>query len=149
MKLLLDVMLGSLATHLRMLGHDAASALDRDVEADDALLAIAEREDRTLLTRDVDLAGRSDRAVLLRSTAVDDQLDELRAAGLELSLDHPERCSRCNAELTELESTADTPGSVPAADETPVWWCPECDKHYWQGSHWTDVERRIDELESG
>ena len=36
-RLLLDAMLGKLATYLRMCGHDAAYALDRGVEADDAV----------------------------------------------------------------------------------------------------------------
>lgn len=52
MKLLLDVMCGGLTSYLRMCGHDTVYALDRGVEADDRLLAIAHEEDRTLVTRD-------------------------------------------------------------------------------------------------
>jgi len=85
---LLDVMLGKLATYLRMCGHDAAYALDegRDTEADDELLAAARAEDRTLLTRDVQLAERADdRGFLLEARDVTDQLRELHEAGLGLT----------------------------------------------------------------
>jgi hypothetical protein len=44
--LLLDVMLGKLATYLRMCGYDAAYAVERGIEADDALLARADAEGR-------------------------------------------------------------------------------------------------------
>lgn len=57
--LLCDVMLGSLATYLRMCGYDTTYALDRGVEADDRLLEIAHDENRTLLTRDRQLAARA------------------------------------------------------------------------------------------
>ena len=50
-------MCGKLATYLRMCGHDTAYALDRGVEDDDALLAIAEAEGRTPVTRDREVAG--------------------------------------------------------------------------------------------
>jgi hypothetical protein len=54
-RLLLDTMLGKLATYLRMCGYDAAHALDEEVESD---------------------------AVLLESRDVADQLGELADAGL-------------------------------------------------------------------
>lgn len=55
---LLDAMCGTLATYLRMCGYDVAYALDRDAEADDRLLDLAAAEDRTLVTRDRELAER-------------------------------------------------------------------------------------------
>jgi uncharacterized protein with PIN domain len=45
-RLLLDAMLGRLATYLRMCGYDAAYALDEGIEADDAVLDWARRDDR-------------------------------------------------------------------------------------------------------
>ena len=82
-RLLLDVMLGKLAVHLRMCGYDAAYALDRDVEADDRLQAIATEEARTLLTRDEQFAARTPGALLLTTRDVEDQLWELEDAGVE------------------------------------------------------------------
>ena len=146
MRLLLDVMLGTLATYLRMAGHDAVYALDRGIEADDALLAISREEGRTLLTRDATLSDRADDALLLRGTAIEDQLRELRTAGFDLTLDRPERCSRCNTPLEAVPEACATPEYAPAADETSVWRCPACDQHYWRGSHWDDVRERIASL---
>lgn len=134
--LLLDVMLGKLAVYLRMCGYDAAYAGDRGVESDDRLLAIADAEDRVLLTRDVELAERAGDAVLLTGHDVEDQLAELRDAGVALEVDErPSRCGRCNGRLEPIEETADTPGYAPNPDETDCWRCRACGQVFWKGSH--------------
>jgi len=138
-RFLLDVMLGKLATYLRMCGHDAAYALDRGVEADDAVLAWAADEDRTLVTRDRRLADRADGALLVESVTVEDQLRELAAAGVTLELDEPRRCANCNAALRRVPDGAATPDHAPGTDERPVWRCPDCGQYFWRGSHWDDV----------
>jgi hypothetical protein len=138
--LLLDAMLGTLATYLRMCGYDAAYALDRGVEADDRLLALAAEESRHLLTRDRALAARVDDATLLRSREVDDQLRELRAAGFDLGLaDPPRRCGACNGRLDPLPANAGADRPDYAPDEGPVWRCRDCGRLFWRGSHWDDV----------
>ena len=146
--LLLDVMVGKLATYLRMCGYDAAYALDRGVETDDELLAWADREERLLVTRNVELAGRTDRSLLLRSLDVADQLSELVAAGFDLSLTEPARCANCNAELREVGPDDRTPDYAPDPGERRVWMCPACGQHFWRGSHWADVERTLAKIES-
>jgi uncharacterized protein with PIN domain len=145
-RLLLDAMLGRLATYLRMCGHDAAYALDRDVEADEDLLELARLEDRRVVTRDRQLAARAPAAVLLESTAIEDQLRAVRDAGLDLSLDEPLRCSSCNGPLDRVPRAASTPEQAPTTDEQPVWRCVDCGQHFWRGSHWDDVAETIDEL---
>ena len=146
MKLLVDAMCGKLARYLRMCGYDAAYTLDRDVETDDATLALAEAEDRTLLTRDARLAARADDAVLIDSKEIDDQLQELSAAGFELSLSEPARCGRCNGRLARVSADEVTPDNAPDPDERDVWRCPDCGQHFWRGSHWADVEERLEGL---
>ncbi len=141
--LLLDVMLGKLATYLRMCGYDAAYALDRELEDDDAILASARREGRRVVTRDVALADAAPDAVLLRSLDVEDQLRELGTAGFTLELDEPERCSRCNGSLDRVGPDQRTPSFAPDPDQEAVWRCRECGQPYWRGSHWDDVERRL------
>ncbi|MFT4923409.1 MAG: hypothetical protein ACI8XM_002635 [Haloarculaceae archaeon] len=69
-RLLLDTMLGKLATYLRMCGYDTVYTLDEGVEDDDAVLALATEQDRTVVTRDRDLAGRATDAILLDSRDV-------------------------------------------------------------------------------
>lgn len=161
--LLCDVMCGSLVTYLRMCGYDAAYALDRGIEADDRLLAVARGEGRTLLTRDRQLAARarassagSERedepgagadGLLLESRAITGQLRELRTAGYDLTLaDRPARCGRCNGPVETVSENEETPEYAPSADIEAVWRCVECNQHFWRGSHWDSVERTLANL---
>ncbi len=142
--LLLDAMLGKLATYLRMCGYDAAYALDRGVEDDDAVFGLAVDEARRLVTRDRELAARAPGDVVLRSRGVTDQLRELADAGFELELaDPPRRCSRCNGRLELVDPDADAPAYAPDPADEAVWRCVECGQHFWKGSHWDDVRERL------
>ncbi|MFC7324814.1 Mut7-C RNAse domain-containing protein [Halorubrum rutilum] len=167
-RVLCDAMCGKLATYLRMCGHDAAYALDRGVEADDRLLSIAAEEDRTLITRDRELAARAaDRdpaAVLLTERDVLDQLREVAAAGLPVELAaEPTRCGDCNGPVERIgpgadidpgdrpEYVPDDVGASPAAesppdgdDPRPAWRCRDCGRWFWKGGHWTSVAERLD-----
>ena len=144
MRLLLDVMCGGLVSYLRMCNYDTAYAGDRGIEADDDLLALARAEDRTLLTRDVQLASRADDAILLESREVEDQLCELVAAGLEFSpADDPAFCGRCNGPLATVSETASTPEYAPDSATTTVWRCEDCGQHFWRGSHWDRVAETL------
>lgn len=146
-RLVLDVMLGKLATFLRMCGYDAVYALDRGLEADDRILALSRAEGRTLLTRDRGLAARTDDAVLLSAREPVEQLRELDAAGFQLELaDRPARCGRCNGVVTAVDGDESTPGYAPDAAETNVWRCRDCGQHFWKGSHWADVAETLAEL---
>jgi len=139
----LDVMLGTLTRILRMAGWDAAYALDRDVEADDTILDEATSEDRLLLTRDRQLAGRAPASLLLTTRDVDDQLRELRTAGFTIELDEPHRCSKCNGRLRRVDADETTPAYAPSPGETRVWRCVECGQCFWKGSHWDAVAARL------
>lgn len=145
--LLLDAMLGKLVTYLRMCGYDTAYSLDRGIEADDEILALARAEDRTLVTRDAALVAMSGGdAVLLLRKEIEEQLRELVDAGFELSLGEPTRCSGCNGRLVRVESDEAVPDYAPDPDEEAVWRCRECGQCYWRGSHWDDVAERMDGL---
>ncbi len=139
-RILLDTMLGKLATYLRMCGYDAAYALDEGIEDDDEVLALAASDGRTVLTRDRELAARASDAVLLASREVEDQLGELADAGFDLSLpSEPVRCGVCNAPLARVGSEEPTPDYAPDPAEAAVWRCEDCGQHFWRGSHWDDV----------
>lgn len=144
-RFLLDVMLGKLATYLRMCGYDAAYALDRGIEDDDAIRELAAAEGRTLLTRDAQLAEGVDEAILLTERGIEDQLRELRAAGVPLSLpDRPRRCSACNGRLEHVgdadNGATDRPAHVPDVD---AYRCRDCGQWFWKGSHWEDVRETL------
>jgi uncharacterized protein with PIN domain len=158
--LLLDVMLGKLATYLRMCGYDTAYALNRDarsasdasgeergdgprgVEADDRLLELARSEGRLLVTRDAQLARRAD-GLLLESKAVTDQLRELADAGFCLELSEPTWCAKCNGELAGVGARAGTPEYAPDPAELRIWRCRNCGQHFWKGSHWDSVAETL------
>jgi uncharacterized protein with PIN domain len=145
--LLVDDMLGKLATYLRMCGYDATYTTSRGIESEEAFLALAHTEDRLVLTRDRDLATQPERAVLLTERDVADQLRELHEAGFELALtDDPARCSACNGLLERVDRTEPTPDYAPDPHEEAVWRCRECGQHFWQGSHWDDVAETLEEL---
>ncbi len=142
-------MLGSLATYLRLCGHDTVYALDRDVEDDDRLLAIAREEDRTLVSRDVHLTNRADRAILLTTRGTEPQLRELAAAGVSLvPTDDPVFCGRCNGRLEPVPADAPVPEYVPddADDQRQVSVCTECGQHFWKGSHWERMVRTLENV---
>lgn len=143
---LLDVMLGKLAVYLRLCGYDTVYALDRDTEADDELLAMADREKRTLLTRDVHLSNRADRGFLLTERDPRDQLAELAVAGLALEpTDEPVRCGRCNGSVEAVEHADETPDYAPDPSEQPQWCCRACGQVFWKGSHWDRMRETLRE----
>ncbi|WP_152040587.1 Mut7-C RNAse domain-containing protein [Salinigranum salinum] len=143
-RLLLDAMLGKLARYLRMCGYDAAYALDRGIEADDDLRAVAESEGRALLTRDRQLAARVPGSVRIDAREIDDQLRELRSAGFELSLaGTPARCGRCNGPVDAIDEHGDVPDYAPDPGDTACYRCRDCGQVFWKGSHWDDVRERI------
>lgn len=150
-RLLVDGMCGGIVVYCRMCGHDTLYAGDRDLEADDRLLDVATDEDRTIVTRDVNLAGRSERAILLESRDTDEQLRTLQGRGIDLSLpDEPRRCGRCNGPLERVSEagTTDTPSYAPDSSDVPVWACRNCGQHFWKGSHWDRVRRTLEAVRS-
>ena len=143
MRLLVDAMLGRLVAYLRMAGHDTVYAPDAGVEADGAVVDLADREGRRVLTRDRAIAAMAPSAVLLTSLDIEDQLREVRAAGIDLELDGASRCGRCNGRLEPVPPGSALPPAVPDPGSEPVWRCRDCGQCFWRGSHWTDVRDRL------
>lgn len=147
MRFLCDRMLGTLAKWLRILGHDAAYASE---DTDDALLERAAAEERMLVTRDKELAERTDGAVLIESTKLEEQIRRvLDVADVELCMDAMlTRCTVCNIEVVAVDK-AEVRDEVPVhAFETHerFWRCPSCGRVYWRGTHWDDMRRFIHRL---
>ncbi len=144
MRLLVDVMCGGIVSYLRMCDHDTVYAGDRGLEADDDALAVARNEGRTIVTRDGPLASRIDDSILLESREVEDQLAELAAAGVDLTLaDDPAFCGRCNGPLERVDPAAATPDYAPNPAEFETWVCRDCGQHFWRGSHWDRVAETL------
>ena len=145
MKLLCDQMLGSLARWLRFIGYDTAYPKPGP---DRALIERVRLEDRILLTRDKELAGRVSGAVQIRSDDLEEQIREV-AQVLPLRLIDPlSRCSLCN-ELLVPASPAEVKEVVPEGVRSrhhAFWRCPSCRRVYWQGSHWNKMTERLNDL---
>ena len=144
MKLLTDSMLGTLGKWLRLLGYDTAIADNYQPDAE--LVRLARAEDRVILTRDRELAGRRGIQALL---VVDDLLDaQLAQVGRELALPPPEpgsRCPHCNALLEEAPSHEVASAVPPYVLHTQEQFrrCPACGRVYWRGTHWRGIEGKV------
>jgi uncharacterized protein with PIN domain len=115
---------------------------------DGDLLELANRERRTLLTRDLRLARTAgkDTAYHVRAERIEAQLPEVVAAfGLDPEADPLSRCLECNHLLTALEA-GDVRGRVPPhilASHRKFSGCPACGRVYWEGSHAQRMRDRL------
>jgi uncharacterized protein with PIN domain len=144
-----DCMLGRLAKWLKILGFDVlyfSKAEDRD------LVEIARGEERILLTRDTGLIERTVKRpnrLFIRSDDWEDQvvqvLDEYE---LWEKVRPNTRCLACNLPLKPLSREGArnlvTPYVRERASSFAI--CPGCDRVFWQGTHYGDMEKRIAKL---
>lgn len=153
-RFVLDVHLGRLARHLRMLGFDTWY---RNDAADQELSAISASEHRILLSRDRGLLKRSEvtHGYHMRRTDPEQQLAEVVDRFDLWSLLEPfTRCLVCNARLEPVEAAAvegRVPARVLAAHAPPGAFrcCPGCGRIFWPGSHHAAMLRRLAALRAG
>jgi uncharacterized protein with PIN domain len=134
-----DGMLGSLARWLRILGYDTDYVDQRD---DTELVRVARAE-----TRDRELAGRRGvQALLVESQLLDEQLAQVTAAYPPPSESLPGRCPVCNAALLQVlpEQVADRVPPYVLRKHQSFLRCPGCDRVYWRGSHWRNMQARLE-----
>lgn len=145
MKFIADAMLGKLARWLRFLGFDVLYDPDLD---DRRIIRISMDEDRTVLTRDVELFRfRGLRhPVFITHDDVSSQLRQMRER-LDFGQAHPlGRCSVCNGLLKQAAERQDVRHLVPdhvfhtASDFLQ---CSGCGKVYWRGSHYGKIRERL------
>ncbi len=141
-----DVHLGSLARNLRLLGFD--TIWERDLD-DEAIIAIAARERRIILTRDKGILknGRVTHGHWLRSTDASAQLEEvIRALDLAGNIHPYTRCMECNGELEPIERSEAAP-SVPLQVflvYRDFKRCARCRRVYWKGSHFERLNEVVE-----
>jgi hypothetical protein len=144
-----DCMLGKLAKWLKILGFDV---LYFSKAEDSELVEVARREDRVLLTRDTGLIERTAKRpnrLFVRSDDWEDQvvqvLDDL---GLWDDVRPNTRCIECNLPLKALTRERArnlvTPFVLERASSFAL--CPGCNRVFWQGTHYGDMERKIERL---
>jgi len=147
-KFVVDRMLGKLARWLRILGYDTLYPDAKDEE----LIEMGNREGRTLITRDKELALRCGNSILITTFTIEDQLGEMLKNGLRI--DEKEmftRCTLCNSVLQEIDKN-NVQGKIPQKsfeNNEKFWYCKNCDKYYWKGKHWVDIKKKIEKTRVG
>jgi uncharacterized protein len=139
-RFLADEMVGRLARYLRFLGCDTEYVRD---QADESIAQQAEREHRVLLTRDRQLATRTDSAFLLTSPAIEEQVRAVLIRFPQIPHDVSfARCGRCNGRLAPADALeSGRGGPAPAAARQYV--CERCGQRFWEGSHTRQVQERV------
>ena len=153
MKFIVDAMLGKLARWLRMLGHDVIYSTEL---SDSGLLELAKKENRVLLTKDLELyrraIARGIDAFYLEGKSESERLAEVaKRYNLTLEIDmEKSHCPLCN---TKLEATPKEQLSGELEKNTftyydKFWKCPNCRQVYWQGAHWKQISNTIKEAQA-
>lgn len=140
-----DAHLGALARLLRMAGFDT---LYDNHARDDELVAIGRRDERIILSRDIELLKRREvgLACYVHATQPDAQFREI-ATRLDLAgcVRPFTLCLRCNSPLRPVDKARvydRLPENVRAGQER-FSYCDTCDQVYWEGSHWQAMRRRL------
>jgi len=146
-KFVCDVMLGTLAKWLRILGFDTKYSKDFE---DEEILKIAEEENRVVLTRDKLLANKAKKAVYINERNLDEQIKKVLNE-LKINVDEGKiltRCILCNVKVEKIEKEK-VKGKVPShvfENHNEFWICPNCQRIYWAGTHWQNMEEKIKKI---
>jgi uncharacterized protein with PIN domain/sulfur carrier protein ThiS len=144
-RFVLDTNLGRLARYLRLLGFDCLYRNDYD---DRTIAGIAEREQRSVLTRDRALLQHKiiTRGYFVRAVRPRLQVGEVLARFDLYGLIKPfSRCTRCNGELHAVDKAAIVDRLEPKTKKyfDVFRMCSDCRQIYWQGSHHEHALRLI------
>jgi len=145
MRFIADAHLGGLARLLRMLGFDTVYS---NCYRDEQIRALAQVEQRVILTRDRELLKCRDvtHGCFVHALRPQAQLREivdrlqLGASARPLTL-----CLQCNVPLLPINKSAIVdrlPARVEQMHER-FCWCESCNRVYWEGSHWQRMRELI------
>ncbi len=144
-RFILDVHLGKLCRHLRLLGFDT---LWRNDFEDSYIIDRSLADDRIILTRDLGILkqGRVQHGYYVRSTNPGRQIEEvLEVFNLMDRCDPLSRCIRCNGEVIRVTKAAVEqqlpPGTRRSYDR--FYQCRECRQVYWRGAHYVGLMGKL------
>ena len=142
-------MLGKLTRWLRMLGYNVKYS---NKLGDAQLITMAKKDKGILLTRDLELyqqaTAKAVDAFYLQGKTETEKLAEL-AKRFNIKLDinmATSRCPKCNTKV-ETISKEEVVGKVEKstfAYYNEFWKCPRCEQIYWQGAHWTRIQKTLE-----
>ncbi len=152
MRFICDIMLGKLATYLRMAGVDTAYSRSLSLPS---LIKTAIAEDRCVLTRrrDISLTDCPVSVYCVKSNYPHEQLNDVIKYFI-IHLDQASffsRCLLCNEPLEPFDKS-EAHGKVPDYVVSIVnnfSQCPGCNKIYWKGSHYKNMLRQLSNLLPG
>ncbi len=135
-----------------MMGHDVKYFPATD---DDELLALAKKERRILLTKDLELYQRAVAkgvgAFYVEGKTEAERLAELAEQfGVPLKIDlENSRCPNCNTKLRSIlkEKIVGKVEKNTYLHYDEFWRCPRCGQIYWQGAHWGRIRITLQEAE--
>jgi uncharacterized protein with PIN domain len=149
-KVACDQMLGSLAKWLRLLGIDTYFA--KGTISDDDLLSQAIKEKRLLITRDKGLITRAHKqkipVIHITSIKLEQQLTQVISVIPISTNAFFSRCILCNTPVQKVAKNTAVDHIPPKVFEAKndFWFCPTCNKYYWQGSHYEKINQAISNL---
>ncbi|MFH1655186.1 MAG: Mut7-C RNAse domain-containing protein [Candidatus Omnitrophota bacterium] len=148
MKFIATKELGRLVKWMRIAGFDTEYFKE---DNHSKLKITALRESRVILTRNTKLSKpRGIKSVQIKSELLNDQMREVFKE-LKIKPDKDSmfsRCTICNAELVSVEKNKikhKVPEYVFETQEEFVV-CPTCQRVYWQGTHWGNVQDTLKEI---
>lgn len=148
-KFVLDVHLGKLARHLRLLGCDAV--YDKEI-TDPEIINLAHRERRIVLTRDIGLLKHKQlrHGYFVRAIDPDRQIREVVKYFALAAKAHPFRlCLQCNGKIRKV-SKLKIIHCLPEMTKKyykEFYFCRNCGKIYWQGAHYKRLLKIIKEAQ--
>lgn len=147
-KFILGVHLGTLVKYMRMLGLDT---LYQNNYKDEEIVRISIKERRAILTRDKGILKRSEvtHGYWIRKTRVDEQIDEvITRFDLRSQIHILTRCLLCNSLLKKVkkEKIAHRLPRKVKEFQNEFYYCKQCDKIFWKGSHYTKMKGIIEKL---
>jgi uncharacterized protein with PIN domain len=150
MKFILTKELGRLSKWLRILGFDTVYFNQDNLSS---LIVQALRDERIILTRNHRLPQATGmKIILIKHEKLKEQIGEV----LQAFKIKPEscamftRCILCNGELLDIEKAKvkeKVPEYVFETQENFIS-CPKCNRIYWQGTHWGNVQSLISQIEN-
>lgn len=140
-----DKMLGRLARWLRIIGQDVVYGPEFYGLA---LVQVARRDGRVILTRDTRLVRRRDLPPYLFITS-DHHREQFRmvvaACGLDPTPAFLTRCLDCNDVLCEVDPTSVRPSVPPYvwATQERFYRCPRCQRIFWPATHFARMRAEV------
>ena len=152
-KFIADNNVGKLARWLRLMGYDTLLFEQKD---DGQMIKTAMGEDRVILTKDTQFMKRrlvtngKIKTILIREDDPKIQVQEVvKTLNLNYHFKPFSLCMECNQVLI-ARSKEEVKNSIPAhvfKTQTQYMECPACHRIYWQGTHWRDMVKKLQDLQ--